>query len=134
MSVTLPLVTVVAAVIEQDGRLLVTRRPPGVHLAGYWEFPGGKVQDGEDLRKALIREILEELDCRVSVGDEILATTHTYPDRRVRLSFHRCVLDGEPKPQLGQDLRWVSRADLRSLTFPPADKELVELLAGGRLA
>ena len=129
----LPLVTVVAAVIERDGRVLVTRRPPGVHLEGHWEFPGGKVHDGEDEAEALIREIREELDCAVKVGDEVFATTHAYPDRRVALRFRRCALEDEPRPQLGQDMRWVERSELRTLTFPPADEELIERLMSGRV-
>jgi len=121
-------VIVTAAVIERDGAYLVTRRPAGVHLAGLWEFPGGKCGAGEPLAACLAREIREELDAGVEVGREIFATSHAYLERVVELHFFACTLTGEPKPALGQELRWVRRAELRSLDFPPADDELIALL------
>ncbi len=120
---------VAAAVIERAGLVLVTRRPPGVDLAGLWEFPGGKCHAGETLAACLMRELLEELRVAALVGDEILATRYAYPDRDVDLHFFRCALLGEPEPQLGQEMRWVDRHDLERLAFPPADAELVRLLA-----
>ena len=125
-----PLVHVVAAVIFRDGRYLVTRRQKGVHLEGYWEFPGGKVDPGETDEAALVREIREELDAGVEVGRLVLATTHHYPERSVSLAFYECALTEEPRPLLGQEMRWVSPPELRSLTFPPADEELIALLTG----
>jgi 8-oxo-dGTP diphosphatase len=122
---------VTAAVVEQNGRLLVTRRPPGAHLEGLWEFPGGKCGPDEPLRDSLVRELVEELAVVARVGEEIFTTTHTYPDRAVELHFFRCQLLGEPRPQLGQEMRWVRRDDLAALEFPPADAELIALLAQG---
>jgi mutator protein MutT len=122
-------IVVTAAVIERSGRFLVTRRQDGVHLAGYWEFPGGKCHPGEGLARCLARELREELDMDVEVGDELLSTTHDYPDRRVELHFLRCALLSDPVPQLGQDMRWVAGRDLTSLEFPPADTELIRMLA-----
>ena len=121
-------IVVTAAVIEHDGRFLVTRRPAGVHLAGHWEFPGGKCNAGESLAMCVSRELLEELAVEVDVGGEILATTHDYPDRRVELHFLRCRLKGQPAPQQGQEMRWVPRGRLATLQFPPADSELITLL------
>jgi mutator protein MutT len=121
-------IVVTAAVIERDDRFLVTRRPRGVHLEGYWEFPGGKCERGEDHAACLARELREELAVDVSVGDEVLATRHAYPDRAVELHFIRCEIAGDPAPQVGQDMRWVARADLAALEFPPADAELIRLL------
>jgi mutator protein MutT len=121
-------IVVTAAVIERDDRFLVTRRPRGVHLEGYWEFPGGKCERGEDRATCLARELREELAVDVRVGDEVLATTHAYPDRAVELHFIRCEIAGDPAPQVGQDVRWVARADLAALEFPPADAELIRLL------
>jgi len=129
----LPLVVVTAAVIERDGAFLLTRRLDGTHLAGHWEFPGGKCQDAETLEASLIREIQEELGARVEVGAEILATTHEYPDRTIELRFFRCVLRSEPRPVLGQQMRWVPRAELASLPLPPADNELVRRLIAGEI-
>ncbi len=123
---------VTAAVIQQDGAFLVTRRQEGVHLAGYWEFPGGKCARGESLAACMARELREELAVDADVGDEIFTTTHAYPDRSVELHFLRCELRGTPVPQQGQELRWVARADLATLEFPPADAELIQLLTNGK--
>ena len=119
---------VVAAVIENNHRFLLTRRQPGAHLAGMWEFPGGKIDPDETHGAALRRELREELDIEVDVGDRVHRTLHAYPDRTVELHFYRCALKSAPRPLLGQEMRWVPRAELRSLGLPPADTELVELL------
>jgi 8-oxo-dGTP diphosphatase len=123
-------IVVVAAVIERDGAFLVTRRQQGVHLAGLWEFPGGKIDEGETHAAALGREIREELDADVDVGDLVFDVTHTYDDRTVALYFYRCTLQGTPRPLLGQEMRWASRADLATLGLPPADEELIKRLTG----
>jgi mutator protein MutT len=121
-------VIVVAAVIEANHRFLVTRRQPGVHLAGMWEFPGGKIDPAEAHASALQRELREELDVEVEVGERVYHTVHAYDDRTVELHFYRCDLRGEPRPLLGQQMRWVPRDELPSLGFPPADTELIEML------
>ena len=120
---------VTAAIVERDGRFLVTRRQKGTHLEGCWEFPGGKCEKGESLADCLARELREELGVGARVGEEVLATTHAYEDRVVELHFIRCQLAGEPVPQLGQEMRWVSREELRELELPPADAALVEILS-----
>jgi mutator protein MutT len=125
-------IIVAAAVIERDGRILVTRRQPGVHLEGHWEFPGGKCDPGEPLDRCLVREIREELAADVTIGDEVLATAHDYDDRRIELHFLLCRLDGEPVPQLGQEMRWVAPSELDVLQFPPADAELIRLLRNSK--
>lgn len=124
-------IAVVAAVIESDGAFLVTRRPDGVHLAGLWEFPGGKIDPGETHAQALRREILEELGTDVDVHDLVLQTAHDYPERSVRLFFYRCTVAGTPSALLGQQMRWVPRAELRTLGFPPADEALIRILSEG---
>ena len=124
-------IVVVAAVIEHADRFLLTRRQDGVHLAGHWEFPGGKVGDGETHAAALRRELLEELDADAVVQELVLETTHSYPERDVTLFFYRCDLLGTPRPMLGQEMEWVPRARLSTLPFPPADDELIRLLAAG---
>jgi len=124
-------VVVTAAVVERGGRFLVTRRPGGVHLEGCWEFPGGKIEPGESYAESLRREIREELGVDVVVGCELLSVTHGYEDRQVELHFFACELDGEPVPRMGQDMRWVSRAALRALPFPPADERLIRQLVSG---
>jgi len=119
---------VVAAVIEESGTFLLTRRQKGAHLAGLWEFPGGKVDEGETHEGALQREIREELDVEISVGDLVLHVTHEYEDRTVALYFHACALRGTPRPVLGQQMRWVPRQELAALGFPAADEALIRLL------
>src|SRR5712692_9225706 len=121
-------IVVTAAVVERDGRFLLTRRQRGVHLEGYWEFPGGKCDPAEPLAACLVRELREELDVEAAVGDELFTTTHAYPERRVELHFFRCDLVGPPRPQQGQEMRWVRREELRTLKFPPADAELIAIL------
>ena len=121
-------ILVAAAVIERDGRYLITRRQPGVHLAGHWEFPGGKCEPHETLHACLRRELREELNVDVTVGDVLLTSTHDYPERRVELHFVRCGLEGEPAPQLGQEMRWTPREELNGLEFPAADAELIRIL------
>src|SRR5581483_10053682 len=83
-------IVVAAAVMERDGRFLVTRRQPGVHLAGYWEFPGGKCEPDEAIGACLQRELREELAIEAEIAGEILATSHAYGDRIVELHFVRC--------------------------------------------
>ena len=121
-------IVVAAAVLERDGCFLVTRRQKGVHLEGYWEFPGGKCDAGESLAACLARELREELDVEARVGVEVFTTSHTYPERRVELHFFQCELQGEPRPLIGQEMRWVPRAELAALEFPPADAELIHTL------
>ena len=125
-------IVVVAAIVEENDAFLVTRRPDGTHLAGMWEFPGGKTGPAESHADALTREMREELDTDVDVHDLVLETVHAYQERTVALYFYRCALRGQPRPLLGQEMRWVRRADLSSLDFPPADEELIERLAQRR--
>ena len=120
---------VTAAVIERGGYFLVTKRQGGIHLAGAWEFPGGKCHPGEPLDVCMARELREELAVNAVVGREIFTTKHAYPDRTVELHFLRCTIGGEPVPQQGQSMRWVARRDLATLEFPPADSELIRILA-----
>jgi 8-oxo-dGTP diphosphatase len=127
----IPRIVVAAAVIERDGTFLLTRRLRGVHLEGCWEFPGGKCEEGEPHAACLEREIAEELDAPVRVGREVLAISHSYPDRTVELHFFACDLLGEARPVLGQEMRWVRRDELAALEFPPADRELIRMLTLG---
>lgn len=122
---------VTAAVIEDAGRYLVTRRVRGVHLEGYWEFPGGKCEPGESLDACLRRELVEELGVHADIGSELFTVTHDYPERSIELHFLECRLLAEPRPLLGQEMRWVAREDLGTLQFPPADDELIARLMRG---
>lgn len=122
-------IVVAAAVIEREGSYLLTRRLAGTHLAGRWEFPGGKQHPGETLDACVVREVREELACTASVRGLIVSSTHEYPERTVTLHFFACDIEGEPAPQDGQAMMWVGRADLRTLDLPEADRELVDLLS-----
>ena len=111
--------------IERDGAILITRRRPGSHLEGLWEFPGGKPHPGEDLDQALRREIAEELGAHAQVGEKIETIEWAYEEKRVRLHFFRCTVTGEPRPLEGQEMAWVSPADLGRYEFPAADAALL---------
>jgi mutator protein MutT len=121
-------IVVLAGVIEQAERFLVTRRVAGTHLSGLWEFPGGKCDPGETHEACLARELAEELGVESVIGEEITTVEHTYPERTVRLHFRRCRIAGEPRGLLGQDIRWVTREELGTLEFPEADEGLIKLL------
>ncbi len=118
-------IVVVAAVIEDAGRFLVAKRLTGTHLAGLWEFPGGKVHAGETHEAALAREIDEELSTNIVGLRRIFHAAHAYPDRTIELHFYRGELTSPPVPLLGQELRWITRQEFAALEFPPADAELI---------
>lgn len=124
-------VIVSAAVVERDDAFLLTRRASDAHLGDRWEFPGGKVEPGETIEASLVREFHEELGCGLEVGALLLISRHAYPDVHVELHFFAASLTGVPVPQLGQEMRWVSRRDLSTLPLPEADVELVALLTQG---
>ena len=126
-------IVVLAAVIERDGNFLLARRLKGTHLADLWEFPGGKCEPGESHDACLARELLEELGVQSIIGPEIIVIEHAYPDRTVRLHFRRCEIAGEPKPLLGQELRWTRRDELREMDLPEADRELVRRIVNFEL-
>ena len=94
-----------------------------------WEFPGGKVEPGESPRDALVREISEELGCRIRVGEELTTTTYAYEFATVTLTTYWCDLEsGEPAPSEHAELRWLGPADLDQLHWAPADLPSVEIL------
>jgi 8-oxo-dGTP diphosphatase len=126
-------IVVVAAVIEEDARYLVSKRLHGTHLAGCWEFPGGKLAPGEIAEEGLRREIREELATDIVGLREIFRTSHAYPERTVELRFFRGSLAGAPSANIGQELRWIRREEFATLEFPPADAELIANLLHARV-
>ena len=119
-------VVVAAAVVIQEGRVLLTRRAEGQHLAGMWEFPGGKLEDGESPEEALGRECLEECGIEVEVGEILEVTHHRYPEKAVLLLFYRCALRaGEVRHLQVADHAWVAPQDLDGYPLPPADEGVV---------
>jgi 8-oxo-dGTP diphosphatase len=130
--VTHPPISVVAGVIRRDdGRVLITQRLADDTLGGYWEFPGGKVEPGEELKAALHRELAEELGIEAKIGAEIHRIVHAYPDRDVKLHFYEAgILSGEPRKLEVADLRWVTLDELMDYQFPEADIPLLNQLRG----
>ena len=126
---------VVAGLIQdQHGRVLVGQRQPGTHMAGYWEFPGGKRRCDESPRQALDRELSEELGIRVLSATFLTALTHTYPERRVRLEVWRVErYEGDPVSREDQLLSWSYPEELLDLPILPADEPFVrKFLGAGR--
>jgi mutator protein MutT len=120
---------VVAAIIRRRPRLLISRRLSNTHLPGLWEFPGGKVQPSETQEQALRRELREELGIEAEVHDEVLATTHHYPEKTVELHFFECsIVSGEPSAIEVAEFRWVEPEELLDYEFPEADREIVARL------
>ncbi|MEC8199972.1 MAG: (deoxy)nucleoside triphosphate pyrophosphohydrolase, partial [Pseudomonadota bacterium] len=117
--------------VDPDGRVLMAKRPEGKKMAGLWEFPGGKVDEGESLEAALIRELKEELD--VDTRESCLAAytfaSHEYEDFRLLMPLYVCrVWKGTPQAQEGQELAWVRPQRMRDYPMPPADEPLIALL------
>ena len=122
-------IEVAAGLVFRAGRLLITRRPEGVHLAGLWEFPGGKLEPGETFEQALVRELDEELGIDVEVGVLVESIHHDYPEKSVYLKFFRCCwLAREPQPHEVAELAWIARDELRNHEFPAADARLLDTL------
>lgn len=122
---------VVAAVIRDGaGRLLLTRRPEGSHMAGLWEFPGGKVEAGETPIAALERELEEELAISAKIGSPLTFSVHEEPEMRIVLLFFAATIgDAQPMALEDQQIAWVAPEDLPSYPTPPADAELVRILS-----
>ncbi len=127
------LVEVVAALIQDEkGRYLITQRREGSHLAGLWEFPGGKREAGESLEEALRRELTEELSARFGVGERVETVRWEYPARTIVIHFYRCRLEsGTIEPREDQAMAWVAPERLSDFDFPPADRDLITRLRVG---
>ena len=122
-------IDVAAGLVFRQGRVLITQRRPGEHLAGLWEFPGGKRESRETFPECLRRELREELGIDVEVQELIETLVHRYPEKAVRLEFYRCTLVGrDPQPLGCQALAWVTAEELARYGFPPADARLLDRL------
>lgn len=128
----LPIVLVAAvALVDADGRVLLAQRPEGKSMAGLWEFPGGKVDQGETPENALIRELKEELgiDVTVSCLAPVAFASHTYEDFHLLMPLFACrVWQGEPEGLEGQALQWIRPVRMGDVDMPPADAPLVATL------
>ena len=130
--VSVPVVLVVAvALVDRDGRVLLARRPPGKPMAGLWEFPGGKIRDGESPEAALVRELAEELglDTAESCLSPLTFASHRYADFHLLMPLYVCrVWKGTPRAREGQVLKWVAPERLKDYPMPPADAPLIPVL------
>lgn len=120
-----------AGIVWRSGRVLATQRPAGKDLEGWWEFPGGKVEDGETPKEALIRELAEELGLGVRVCLPWKELSHAYEDRGLVVHLHFfnvTAFSGEPCALEGQNIRWITPEQARELPFLPADSEIVDNL------
>ena len=124
------LVTVAVGILIDDaGRVLVTRRAPHAHQGGLWEFPGGKVEAHESIFKALARELREELGVLVEASEPLMVLEHDYGDKQVRLDVHRVTRWwGEPRGLEGQPLAWQQPEQLQDWAFPAANRPILERL------
>ena len=119
------------ALVDPDGRVLLAQRPEGKSMAGLWEFPGGKVEQGETPEAALIRELQEELgiDTWSSCLAPLTFASHSYPDFHLLMPLFVCrKWQGQPLSREGQTLKWVRSANLRDYPMPPADVPLIPIL------
>lgn len=122
----LPRIYVAAGILWRGDSLLVAKRPLTEPKGGYWEFPGGKQERGEAMEETLVREIREELGVVCTTLIPFTQIEHDYPDMQVCLHlFHVTEFIGEPKPLLGQTLRWVLAGSLTELNFLPADRQIL---------
>jgi len=125
----MPHYDVTAGLIWKEGKLLIATRPKGAHLEGFWEFPGGKQEEGENLKECLKREIEEELGIKTRVDELFLTVDHEYPNKRISLHVFNCTwLKGEPVPFQNQETRWITLTDFSKFTFPPPDIQVIEAL------
>lgn len=128
------MITVVAALIHDDGKLLVCQRKRGTSFAMMWEFPGGKVKSGETLEQALARELDEELGARATIGSEVYRTQHRYAELSdaIELIFFNAHLDpNKVRNLVFERIKWIRASKLPSMNFLPADRELIGKLASG---
>jgi 8-oxo-dGTP diphosphatase len=124
-----PVLRVVAAAVVDARGVLIAQRPPGKHMQGRWEFPGGKVAAGESDRAALLRELREELGIEVRECRFVMSLLHRYPDRTVELScWLVTAFEGEPRALEGQPLQWVAPVGLAGADILEADRPFVEAL------
>jgi len=130
-----PEIFVVVGILFREGRVLLTRRPEGVHVGGYWEFPGGKRDPGETEAEACARELREELGVEVAVDSCLHRERFDYPERVVELAFYRCrLVIGEPRPLSATDLRWCLPTEIEPDDMPPANLAILKRLTGGEIS
>jgi len=122
-------ITVVGAMIEREGKYLITQRKPTATLPLLWEFPGGRVEPGETDAQALARELKEEMDIHVEVAEQVMHVQHSYPDYDIDFRVYRCrLVSGTIRHLRVHDHRWVRPDELDQYEFPPADEKSIAKL------
>lgn len=118
-----------AVIVNENKEVLCALRSENMSLSNYWEFPGGKVEEGEDHKEALVREIKEELLCDIQVGNFITETLYEYPNIKVKLTtYFAQISNGTPFATEHKKIQWTSLRDVRSLKWAPADIPTIDLL------
>ena len=119
----------VAVITNREGKILIDRRKAAGEMGGLWEFPGGKIEPGETVRECIQREIKEELNIEIAVGDRLTTITHTYQTFKVTLYVHYCRhLGGKPQPIECEEILWVDPSQMNQYQFPQANAQIVNLL------
>lgn len=119
----------IAVITNQQGKILIDRRKTEGEMGGLWEFPGGKIEANETVAACIKREIKEELDIEINVGDRLTSITHTYKTFNVTLYVHDCqYLSGEPQPLESTEIHWVEPSHLNQYQFPQANLKIIKLL------
>ena len=119
----------VAIITNQQGKILIDRRKAEGEMGGLWEFPGGKIEANETVEACIKREIKEELDIEINVGDRLTSLTHTYKTFKVTLHVHDCQhLSGKPQPLESTEIHWVEPSHMDQYNFPQANLKIINLL------
>jgi len=130
----LPYVVVAAAILQREGKFLLTRRKLDAHQGGLWEFPGGKQEVGESLEQCLQRELKEEIDIEVGAVKHFYVLRYRYPEKEVELHFFTCsIFQGDPKPLGSIEMAWVPKGELAFYEFPAADRSVLRKIFQGQL-
>ncbi len=126
-----PHLQVTAGLVWDGPKILITRRPPGIHMEGFWEFPGGKKEHEENLEQCLRRELMEELGLEVKVREQFARAIHEYEDRIVDLYVFNCdIVSGRATGKESQEIRWVRPEELNKYCFPPPDAAIIKKILG----
>ena len=130
MTSTLPYKQIGVAVIwNQSGQILIDKRKIGGALGGLWEFPGGKIEQGETVADCIVREIREELAIDITVGEYLISIEHTYPTFQITLIVHHCqYIGGTPQPIESDEIRWVEVSELNKYEFPAANVAIIRAI------
>lgn len=124
----------VGVVLREDGKILIARRPEHLHMGGRWEFPGGKVEEGERVQEALARELREEVAIEIQTLSPLTEIRHDYPEKTVLLdTWWVTKFTGEARGLEGQETAWVTVGELQNYQFPEANKPIIQAIANNKI-